>query len=294
MQGDPPSHQTRSAGQSPGTGPAEPISRRHSQPARRSLTGKGQAVSEAALSVGGSATTGRSQAAHSVGAEAPAAPLLRRVLQAAQDLDPVGLQAQLDRAATVLGLARCVDQIVMPGTQELRRLLATGQRDPAQELMATEAVRTWLNHRALFAPPPQEIGPVLLACGPRDRDVIGLESFALLLRHQRWPCRVLGARVPTFTLTIAAQAADAVGVVVISTESRGLPHAVVALRAVDALGIPVFFAGNAFEPEHSRRQLPGRHLGTRMEGACTQLIDALAPAAQRRSAAIHSPGSEVR
>ena len=58
-------------------------------------------------------------------------------------------------------------------------------------------------------------------------------------------------------------------VVVMSTESRGLPQAIVALLAVDALGIPVFFAGSAFEPEHSWRQLPGRYLGTRMEGART-------------------------
>lgn len=173
-------------------------------------------------------------------------------------------------------------------------MLATGLCESAQQLMATEAIRTWLNHRGSFAPPPQEIGPILLACGPRDRDTVGLESLALLLRFHRWPCRVLGARISTFTLTIATQAADAVGVVVMSTESRGLQQAVAALLAVDALGIPVFFAGNAFEPEHSRRQLPGRYLGTRMGGACTQLIDTLAPAVQRRSAAVHSRGSELR
>lgn len=215
-------------------------------------------------------------------------------MRAAQDLDPLGPQAQLDLVAAVLGLARCVDEILIPATQELRRMLATGLCESAQQLMATEAIRTWLNHRGSFAPPPQEIGPILLACGPRDRDTVGLESLALLLRFERRPCRVLGARISTFTLTIARQAADAVGVVVMSTESRGLPQAVTALLAVDALGIPVFFAGTAFEPEHSRRQLPGRYLGTRMGGACTQLIDKLAPAVKRRSAAVHSPGSELR
>jgi len=280
-------HQTRSAGQSQGQSPQKPF-RRGIASVRRSLAGKGEAVSEAAPSVGGSAPAGQ------VDAEAPAAQLIRRVLRAAQDLDPLGLQAQLDLGAAVLGLTRCVDEIVILATQELRRMLAGGLCDAAQQLMATEAVRTWLNHRGSFAPSPQEIGPILLACGPRDRDTVGLESLALLLRFQRWPCRVLGARVSTFTLTIAAQAAGAAGVVVMSTEGRGLPQAVAALLAVDALGIPVFFAGNAFEPEYSRRQLPGRYLGTRMGGACTQLIDTLAPALQRRSAAIHSPGSEPR
>ena len=99
---------------------------------------------------------------------------------------------------------------------------------------------------------------------PRDRDTVGPESLALLLRFQ--PLALLGARVSTFTLTIATQAADAAGGVVMSTEGPGLPQAVAALLDDDALGIPVFLAGNAFEPEHSRRQLPRRYLGTRMGG----------------------------
>jgi|GEM_PF-1420092 len=282
---------------------------------RRSFDRKGQALSEVAPAVGGGATTGRRQVgetaevrneataarteataarteATAARTEATAARLIRRVMQASQDLDPLGLQAQLDLAAAVLGLARCVDEIVAPATRQLRRLLATGQRDAAQDLMATEAIRSWLNYRGSFAPLPQEGGPIVLACGPRDRHLVGLESLALLLRFQRWPCRVLGARISTFTLTMAAQSADATGVVVISTESRGLPHAIASLRAVDALGIPVFFAGNAFQLERHRRQLPGRYLGSRMGGACTLLMNTLAPAGQSRSAAVHSPGSE--
>ncbi len=125
----------------------------------------------------------------------------------------------------------------------------------------------------------------MLACGPRDRNMVDLESLALLLRFRRWPCRVLGARISPFALTIAAQAADATGVVVSSTEVRGRPYAVASLEAVDALDIPVFFAGDAFEPEDSRRQLPGRYLGTSSEGACTLLINTLTPAAQHRPAA---------
>lgn len=151
-------------------------------------------MSEAVPSVGDSAPTGTSQVAliARVDSEAPAAQIIRCVLRAAQELDPLGLQVQLDLAAAVLGLARCVDEIVTPATQELRRLVTTVQRDAAQERSATEAMRTWLNQRGSLAPPPLEIGPVLLACGPRDRDTADLESLALLLRFERWPCRVLG------------------------------------------------------------------------------------------------------
>jgi len=249
-----------------------------------------QLLSEAAQSVGGGAAIDGQVAHRAVdGVEGPAGILIRRVLQASQDIDPLEIQAQLDVAANVLELAGCVDQIVLPAARQLHQLLTAGQRDGTQHRMATEALRTWLNHRGAFAPPPQEIGPVLLACGPRDRDTIALESLALLLRFQRWPCRVLGARVPTFTLTVAAQAANATGVVVIATEIRNQRHAIVSVLAIDALGIPVFFAGNAFEPENLTMKLPGRYLGTSLRGACTLLADALAPAAQRRSAAIHDP-----
>jgi MerR family transcriptional regulator, light-induced transcriptional regulator len=243
-------------------------------------------VSVAAPSVGGGAPTRNSRPADAVfRAKPPAAQLMRRVLQASHDVDPVGLQAQLDLAASVLGLARCVDEVVTPAMRRLHRLMEIGRRDAAEELLATEAVRTWLNHRGMFAPPPWEIAPILLACGPRDRQVIGIESLALLLRFQRRPCRVLGDRVSTFTLTMAAQAADAAGVVVMAGDTRGWAHATAALRAVDALGLPVFFAGNAFHLTGTRRQLPGTFLGTSVEGACTLLVNTLTPAVQRRSTA---------
>lgn len=244
---------------------------------RARFAGKGQALSEVAPSVGGGAVMGQSQVAQRAGVCAAAAAHYVRVLQAAKDLGPVRLQAQLDQAVTVLGLARCIDDIVIPAMRELRRLLETGQRDAAQYLLATEAARNWLSRRESFAPSPQQIGPILLACGPRDRDTLGLECLALLLRFQRWPCRVLGARISRFTLTVAAQASDATGVVVISTEGHGLAAAIASLRAVDTLGIPVFYTGYAFEPEHRRRHVPGHHLGARFGVACAQLINTLAP-----------------
>ena len=98
----------------------------------------------------------------------------------------------------------------------------------------------------------------------------------MLLRFQRRPCQVLGARISTFTLKIAAQAAGAVGVVVISNGSRGLPRAVVLLRAVDELGIPVFFMGDAFESDRGRGEIPGRYLGSSIERACSALVEAVA------------------
>jgi len=251
-------------------------------------------MTEVASSVGGGATADRIQIEKSPGSgtEPFAAQIVRRVVTASDDLDPIGLQAQLDLAAAVLGLARCVDEVVIPATRQLNGHLTPG-RVTDQDAIATESVRTWLNHRGLFAPAPQQIKPMVLACGPRDRQLVALESLALLLRFQRWPCRMIGARVSTFALTVAVQATDAAGVVVMSTENRARLHAVDSLRAVEALGIPVFFAGDAFELERNRREVPGRYLGTGMERACSLLISALTPAAQRRSGAMESSKSEV-
>lgn len=245
-------------------------------------------MSEAAPSVGGGATIDGDPAEQTTGSgvEAISTPFVGRIVQSSADLDPVGLQAQLDLATAVLGLTPCVDEIVTPAVQHLRRLLKAGQRDAAQDRMATEAIRTWINRRASLAPPPLEIGPVLLACGPRDPHAVDLETLALLLRFRRRPCWMLGARVSTFTLTIAAQAADATGVIVLSAEARGLAAAIDSLRAVDALGVPLFYAGSAFEPEPVRWQLPGLYLGSRWGSACDQVIDTLD---LRGAAAVGSP-----
>lgn len=230
-----------------------------------------------ASSVGGDATGGPRQPAD-VGVEAVAAEFVRRIRTASEDRNPLGVQAQLELATAALGLARCLDEVVIPATRQPGGQVTTGHRDTARNVVVIEAVRTWLNHRALFAPVPLPVGPIVLACGPRDRQLVGLESLGLLLRLHRRPCRVLGARVPTFTLTVAARAADATGVVVMSTENQARQHAVASLRAVDAIGIPVFYAGTAFESERSRWDVPGRYLGPGIEEACRVLTTALAPA----------------
>ncbi len=262
----------------------------------RSFAGRGPALSEWAPSVGGGATTGRSQLAQSVppGAEAAAAHLIRTVLQAAQDLDPRGLQVQLDVAATVLGLDRCVDEIVIPATREMRHRRATRHSETALDLIATEAIRAWLSGQGSFAPAPREVGPILLACGPRERHVVELESLALLLRVRRWPCRLLGARTSTFMLTIAAQAADAAAVVVMATETPGLPQAILSVLAIDALGVPAFLAGTAFETQPAQDQQPWRYLGSSVSGACALLTSTLIPPAQRRDAGNDRPEPQGR
>jgi hypothetical protein len=61
---------------------------------------------------------------------------------------------------------------------------------------------------------------------------------------------------PLDRCVVAAKATDPMGVVVFSNDSRGRSQAIVSLRAVDALAIPVFYTGNAFHIHRSRQHVP--------------------------------------
>ncbi len=214
-----------------------------------------------------------------LGGQGPAQDLIHRILAAAERLDAPSIRARLDEAMAALGLASCIDEVLLPAMRQIGVWWAVGYCDVVQERMATEAVRAWLDRRSAFAPPPTRSRPILLACGPSDLHTIGLESTAVLLRYQGWPCRVLGARTPTVTLATAARATAVAGVVVVSHLATGRLRAIESIRAVDDLDIPVFYAGNAFATPRSRRGVPGRYLGVGIEDASAELTRSLAPAA---------------
>ncbi len=204
------------------------------------------------------------------------AELTHRVIQAAQELDPAGLQARFDRATTRLGLAASIDRVVLPTARQFGRITVAGRRDHVQELLATEVIRAWLNDQASLAPAPWRAETVLFTCGPRDRDTVFVEALALLVRLHGWPCRVLGARTPILTVTAAAQAGDTAAVVVCATR-LGRRQAMSCLAAAADLGVATFFTGSAFGTHRSRNALRGRYLGPSVQGACDLLLDTLAP-----------------
>jgi DNA-binding transcriptional MerR regulator/methylmalonyl-CoA mutase cobalamin-binding subunit len=212
-----------------------------------------------------------------LGGQGPAQDLVHRVLEAAEQVDAAAIRARLDEAAAALGLADCIDEVLLPAMRQVGVWWAVGHCDVVQERMATEAVRAWLDRRIAFAPAPTRPHPILLACGPSDLHTIGLESMAVLLRHQGWPCRLLGARTPTVTLAAAARASAVAGVIVVSHLASGRLRAVESIRAVHDLDIDVFYAGNAFSTPRSRRGVPGHYLGIRIQDACAELTRTLEP-----------------
>ena len=207
--------------------------------------------------------------------EGPTGELIHRMLDDAERLDAPAIRTGLDKAAEMLGLAGAVDEVLLPVMRQIGIWWEVGHCDVAQERMATESVRAWLDKRSAFAPPPTRGRPIVLACGPRDLHTIGLEAMALLLRFEGWPCRVLGARTQTATVVTAARATDAAAVVIVSQLATGRRTAVESIEAVDQIGVPVFYAGNAFTVVRSRAHLPGNYLGTAVGDACRLVADTL-------------------
>ncbi len=204
-----------------------------------------------------------------------AADLISAVLSASNCCDPGGIRVALDTAAGRLGVGVCIDEVLLPALRQVGQWWEAGSCDVAQEQLTTEAARAWLDRGSAFAPPPTRAAPVVLACGPGDLHTIGLEALALLLRHRGWPCRLLGSRTSTAALTTAARATDAAGVVLVSHLPTGRRRALASMDAIAALQIPLFYAGNAFNPPRCRRQLPGTYLGTSIQQACAVVDQAL-------------------
>jgi MerR family transcriptional regulator, light-induced transcriptional regulator len=212
--------------------------------------------------------------------DGPARLLVERFLDATREMDPTAVRTCLDDATDELGLGAMIDDVLLPAMRRIGRWWETGRCDVGHEHVATEAARTWLGRAVAFAPAapePPRTGPILLACGPRDTHSLGLEAFCALLTRSGRACRLLGARTPVATLVTAARTVGARGVVVVSHLSAGRRPAVEAITAAAALGVPVFYAGNAFIALPVRRRLPGIHLGDSQQEALRTVEAVLGP-----------------
>jgi len=210
--------------------------------------------------------------------------LVESLLGASTRMDPAAIGGVLDRADQELDLAETFDDVLMPAMRQIGEWWRTGQCDIGQEHLTTEAVRGWLSRRMGYAPDPVRSDLLLLACGPRDTHTLGLEAFAVLLAYRGWPVRHLGARTPSSTITTAARATGAAGVIVVSHMSLGRRPAIDAIHEAAASGRTVFYAGNAFLSGRGRTGIPGTYLGERLSLAVKTVEARLGERAQPGSA----------
>ena len=197
----------------------------------------------------------------------PARRFIDAFLHDAQAMEPGRIRTSLDDASDELGLGPTIDEVVMPAMRRVGRWWETGRCGVGHEHLATEAVRTWLGKITAFAPEPQRLAPVVLACGPNDAHTLGIEALGALLVHAGRRCCALGARTPVPALLATVEKVEPAAVVVVSHLSMGRRLAMEALRTVAALGVPTFYAGNAFISSTTRHRIPGTYLGDSLGGA---------------------------
>jgi MerR family transcriptional regulator, light-induced transcriptional regulator len=197
----------------------------------------------------------------------PARPFIDAFLVAAQAMQPARVRVTLDDATSELGLGAAIDEVLMPAMRRIGRRWETGRCGVGHEHLATDAARTWLGKIVAYAPEPQRLAPVVLACGPRDTHTLGLEALGALLVHSGRPCWVLGARTPVTALVSTIGRVEPAAVVVVSHLSIGRRLAAQAVHNAAMRGVPTFYAGNAFISASTRHRMRGQYLGDSLRDA---------------------------
>ena len=201
-----------------------------------------------------------------------AKPLVTQLLTCSKAMDAAGVRDCLAEATELLGLASCIDDVLMPSMRQIGLWWQNGDYEQEQEHLTSEAVRGWLNATSARAPLPRGDQQIVLTCGPADLHTLGIEALAVLLRYQNRACRVLGARVPTGDLLTAVHGTGTEAVIVVSHLSTARTRAVDSIRQLAEAGSLVFYAGHAFARPRAREGLPGYYLGTNLQNACS-LVD---------------------
>jgi methanogenic corrinoid protein MtbC1 len=181
------------------------------------------------------------------------------ILVAVRALDPAAILAVLDEAADHHGLDVAVDDVVFPALRVVGSHWFTGALDVAHEHLLSSTVTRWVYGRL----DQQEVhrrGRIVLAAGPHDQHVLGLDCLELLLAHRGVEVLNLGAQIPIESLVLAATQADAVAVVVCAHNSTATTQAVRAVKAAAAAGFGVYYAGSSFESRFVRQHTPGQPL----------------------------------
>lgn len=141
-------------------------------------------------------------------------------LQAARRLDPIELEAVLERAAVTLGVPIFIDEVVAPALVRIGHGWAQGSVSVAQEHMATAVFRRvlgWLFRvYEVKGPAPR----LVVATPPGQQHEMGALMVAASAAAEGWYVTYLGPNLPVAELLNAALQTDA-DAVAISAVSAG-------------------------------------------------------------------------
>ena len=196
------------------------------------------------------------------------------ILDAALRFDVGSVKHALDAAHEEMGTERVVQHVALPVLRDIGTLWEAGKCDVANEHLASQEIRVWMNFHLAHARARTSKGPIILTTGPKDHHTLGLEGFYLILAGRGWDCRVLGAQTPTASLVSAVKKMNPVAVVVTSHMRTSRRSAVESIEAIATLTSP-FYAGNAFGLTSAREGVPGTYLGEDLPAAADRLEAAL-------------------
>ena len=197
------------------------------------------------------------------------------ILDAALRFDAASIRALMDEAYGSLGLEMMVQHVALPVLRDIGTLWEAGKCDVANEHLASQEIRAWMNTKLAWAKAKTDKGPVILATGPKDQHTLGLEAFYLILTNRGWVCRVLGGLTPTASLVKIVTELRPKAVIISSHMNTNRRDAVASIQSVAALA-PTFYAGNAFALPKAREGIDATFLGEALPEAADRLEAALA------------------
>ena len=190
---------------------------------------------------------------------------LPAILLAVQGFDLGRIVDVLDAEADRGGLDVVVDEVVFPALRTVGTYWAHGSFSVTHEHLFTAAATRWLYARLSGQRLPEPTShqgrrPIVLAAGPEDLHVIGLDCLELLLAARGVTVCNLGALVPTEALVATARGIDAAAAVVCShadPTAASATSATASLHAAHAAGLAVYYAGSSFDSPFVQRRIPG-------------------------------------
>lgn len=204
----------------------------------------------------------------------PGGDLVAAILEAALSFDSETVRAVLDDANERLGVEQVVQHVALPVLRDIGTLWEAGKCDVANEHLASQEIRAWMNAKLAWARAKTTKGSLVLATGPKDQHTLGLEGFYLILANRGWSCRVLGALTPTASLVKIVEDTKPLAVILSSHMNSSRRDAAASIHAVADLA-PTFYAGNAFASPKHREGLAATYLSEDLPAAADRLEAAL-------------------
>jgi DNA-binding transcriptional MerR regulator/methylmalonyl-CoA mutase cobalamin-binding subunit len=184
------------------------------------------------------------------GAEAPAE-MVEECMLAIEEMSSERLEAALSRGMMGLSGADFLEAVVVPVLQEIGQRWRMGRLDPAQEHLATVAVRTELA-RMISAMQPGEGSPrILLSTLSGEDHELGAMLAAATAAAAGWQATFIGANLPTEDIVAAVRRTGAAAVGLSIVASSGAPagakvsEQLTALRRELGENLQIFVGGAA-------------------------------------------------